>query len=217
VIARAVVHPSLSLLRISNNMSSETRSNTTSTLSYTIRQLTGEEVVTNAAGLGEILFDIVQACHCVGFLNTLTLEEATQYWVEFAKRVEKGEIITLGCFAGPQTVTINGSNDGNRVIVGTVSLEIKLPQNQPHRANIVKLQVHTQHRGKGLAKKLMLEIEHVAKHTCNRSLVLLNTKASSDAAKMYATMGYVKYGEIPGYAMFPDGSMDIDAFFYKNL
>jgi hypothetical protein len=46
----------------------------------------------------------------------------------------------------------------------------------------------------------------------------LDTETGSAAERLYARLGWTKYGEIPAYATSPDGrSRDVVSFFYKVL
>jgi hypothetical protein len=38
-----------------------------------------------------------------------------------------------------------------------------------------------------------------------------------DAERLYASAGWVRVGEVPGFAVNPDGSICDTAFFYKTL
>jgi GNAT superfamily N-acetyltransferase len=179
---------------------------------YVIRLVSADEIELMSLALGNILLECVKEGVSIGFMNNTSLEEAAQFWSSLAHRVRNNEVVTLGCFGRDD---VSGHSDLS--IVGTVSLEIKMPPNQPHRANIMKLQVHPSHRGKGIAKRLMKRIEELAKYTHNRTLLVLDSMSLSDAAKMYPTMGYEKVGEIPNFSMFPDGSLGATTIFYKAL
>ena len=46
------------------------------------------------------------------------------------------------------------------------------------------------------------------------SLLWLTTHAGTDADRFYAARGWQRAGEIPAYALLPDGSFAANAFFY---
>ena len=62
---------------------------------------------------------------------------------------DAGERVVLGAYA-----------DG--ALVGTVTLHLDCPPNQPHRGEIAKLMTRVAHRGRGVARTLMQEAERIA-------------------------------------------------------
>jgi ribosomal protein S18 acetylase RimI-like enzyme len=71
-------------------------------------------------------------------------------------------------------------------------------------------------RRKGLARQLMLALEAEARAR-KRSLVTLDTATGDAAEPLYFSLGYVKVGEIPRYAMMPAGGFTATSIFYKQL
>ncbi len=51
---------------------------------------------------------------------------------------------------------------------------------------------------------------------CGKSLLVLDT-ASSDAERLYASLGWQRCGVIPGYALLPRGGLCDTIFFYRTL
>jgi GNAT superfamily N-acetyltransferase len=100
--------------------------------------------------------------------------------------------------------------------VGTVQLVLDLPENQPHRADLVKLLVHRRARRRGLGAALMQAAEDLARE-CGRSLVVLDTVPGSDAERLYERLGWVRVGEIPDFALLPYGGLAPTTVFYKSL
>jgi ribosomal protein S18 acetylase RimI-like enzyme len=101
-------------------------------------------------------------------------------------------------------------------IVGTVQLDLATPPNQPHRGEIRKLLVHPSARRAGIARALMLAIEEHAREA-NRSLLTLDT-ASDGAERLYASLGYVRVGVIPGFSIRPDSrEFEGTTVMYKQL
>ena len=49
------------------------------------------------------------------------------------------------------------------------------------------------------------------------TLLLLDTCKGYDAERLYASTGWVRVGEVPGFAFNPDGSLCDTVFFYKQL
>jgi predicted nucleotidyltransferase len=56
----------------------------------------------------------------------------------------------------------------------------------------------------------------LAAREAQRTLLVLDT-ASGDAERLYARHGWQRCGEIPGYALFPDGRPCATTIFFKPL
>jgi GNAT superfamily N-acetyltransferase len=88
--------------------------------------------------------------------------------------------------------------------------------NQQHRAEIVKMLVHRSARGRGLGARLLAVAERTAARH-GKTLLVLDTESDSAGERLYTRAGWVKLGEIPGYALDPDGHPKTGSFFYKQL
>jgi len=153
--------------------------------------------------LGEILADCVEHGAGVGFLAPLDRAEADAYWRRVERAVAECRCILL--FA----------EDEHGVVVGTVQLDVDTLPNQPHRATVAKLLVHTASRRRGVGEALMAELERVALGA-GRWLLTLDT-ATPDAVRLYERMGWTASGAIPNYALQPDGSLTATTFYWKEL
>ena len=100
--------------------------------------------------------------------------------------------------------------------VGTVQLVLAMPDNQPHRADVAKMLVHRSARRRGVARRLMHAVEEVARDQ-GRTLLVLDTVTGSDADRLYTGAGWRRVGEIPGYALMPDGAPCATTVFYKAI
>jgi len=101
-------------------------------------------------------------------------------------------------------------------ICGTVQLIFDLPENQPHRADLAKMLVHRRARRQGLGAALMRAAETTARE-CNKTLLVLDTVTGGDAERLYASLGWVRVGDIPDYALFPQGGFCSTTVFYRKL
>ena len=101
-------------------------------------------------------------------------------------------------------------------IVGTVQLQPSWAPNQVHRADVAKLIVHRRARGRGIARALMQELERHAREQ-RFTLLVLDTCKGSAAENLYTSLGWVHVGEIPRYALNPDGTPCDTVYFYKQL
>ncbi|MCW1970992.1 MAG: GNAT family N-acetyltransferase [Anaerolineae bacterium] len=153
-------------------------------------------------GLCQVLIDSVNGGASVGFLAPLSHDKALHYW--------------QGVFAalGPDLVLWVAEDDEQ--VLGAVQLSLCQKENGQHRAEVQKLFVHRQARGSGIASRLMQTLEDYAKQE-RRSLLVLDTDAGSNAEKLYQKLGYLRIGEIPQYALSPDGTLHGTAYYYKIL
>jgi GNAT superfamily N-acetyltransferase len=90
------------------------------------------------------------------------------------------------------------------------------PENQPHRADLAKMLVHRRARRQGLGAALMRAAEETARE-CGKTLLVLDAVTDGDAARLYARLGWVRVGDIPGYALMPKGGFCSTTVFYRNL
>ena len=109
-----------------------------------IRPLTGEPAVIER--LADILIATVAAGGSVSFLHPLPRETAVAYWRE--------------ALADPGRVVLGGYVD--QQLVGTVTLWLATPANQPFRAEIWKLMTDPAARRRGVARALMVAAEQLA-------------------------------------------------------
>jgi GNAT superfamily N-acetyltransferase len=168
-----------------------------------IRQLNAREARSYVEELADILLDCVAGGASIGFLSSLTKTDAEAFIEKVLTSVERGERMLFAAFM-------------DATLVGTVQLIPAAMENQPHRADVAKLQVHRSARGHGAASALMRRAEEAAL-AAGRSLLVLDTCEGSDAEKLYLRLGWNKAGVIPKYALFPDGSYCDTVVFWKQL
>ena len=154
-------------------------------------------------GLCEVLTDCVEGGDSIGFMLPMTRAKAEAYWRAAAESAQRGERVILL------------ARDSLQSIVGTVSVVWAQPENQPHRADIAKMQVHRRARRQGVGAALLEAAEAVALEA-GRTLLVLDT-ASADAERLYARQQWVRSGVIPNYALMPDGAYCSTTVFYKSL
>ena len=152
--------------------------------------------------LTELLMQTVAGGGSVGFMYPLTLEAATDFWVGALAAAGRGERIILGGWAGPQ-------------LIGTVTLILNTPPNQPHRAEIAKMMTHPRWRGKGVATMLLQAAEAQAV-LHGRTLLVLDTASDGGAAVLYERAGYTFAGELPDYALKPHGGLTGTRLYWKR-
>lgn len=153
--------------------------------------------------LADVLIDCVEGGASVGFMLPLPRERALAFWRRVARAVADGE----------RAILVAEDAHG---ICGTVQLQLDLPDNQPHRADLMKMLVHRRARKQGLGEQLMRAAESLAKDL-GRTLLVLDAVTNGDAARLYTKLGWVKVGDIPNYALFPGGESCGTTYFYRDL
>ncbi len=155
------------------------------------------------AGLAAVLNDCVQGGASVSFMLPMSPEKAADYWRAAAGAVERKECLVLAAVAG------------SGEIVGTVTLALQQPENQPHRADVAKMLVDRRGRRQGVGALLLAAVEEAAR-AAGKTLLVLDT-ASADAERLYARAGWQRVGVIPDYALWPGGGLCATTVFYKRL
>jgi GNAT superfamily N-acetyltransferase len=154
-------------------------------------------------GLSEVLIDCVEGGASVSFMPPLTRARALAFWRGVCTSAAVRERVLLV------------AEDASGRIIGTVQLILALPENQPHRGEIAKLLVQRRARRRGVGAALLAAAEQAAREA-GRTLLVLDT-ASGDAERLYARRGWQRCGEIPGYALWPDGRPCATTIYFKSL
>jgi ribosomal protein S18 acetylase RimI-like enzyme len=153
--------------------------------------------------LGEILIETVANGGSVSFMHPLSREAAETFWSHSLGAADRGERIVLGAFDGDE-------------LIGTVTLLLDLPPNQPHRAEIAKMMTRVSHRHRGIATALLREAERLA-IAHGRWLLVLDTAEDEGAAGLYERVGFKLTGVIPDYAFKPYGGLTGTLIYWKRL
>lgn len=153
--------------------------------------------------LSEVLIDCVQGGASVSFMLPITRAKADAFWQEVAQSAARGERLLLV------------AEDGQG-IAGTVQVVWAQPENQPHRGDVAKMLVHRRARRRGLGAALLSAAEQAAR-AAGKTLLVLDTVTDSDGYRLYSRQGWRLCGEIPDYALWPDGRPCPTSVFYKAL
>lgn len=155
------------------------------------------------AELTSLLIQTVNGGGSVSFLAPLAEETARSWWLR-----------VLGERSDRCIVLVAREHDR---IVGTVQCQPAWAPNQPHRADIAKMMVHPDARGRGIGRLLLERIEQDAQSMGFRLLVL-DTKRGTAAEQLYESKGWTRVGGIPDFALDPDGAaLHETVIFYKRL
>lgn len=174
------------------------------TTSLHLQNLSREAILTHVDALSDILENCVNGGASVSFMLPFSHEKARAFWLSVADSVGRQERTVLTCA------------DEQGELIGTVQLITDQPENQPHRADVAKLLVHEKARRKGAAMALMEALEGEARKQ-GKSVLVLDTATGSGAEVFYQRAGWQKAGEIPRYALMPDGALTATTVFYKFL
>lgn len=153
--------------------------------------------------LADLTKDCVDGGASIGFVQPFTRERAMDFWRLVARAVAAGERVLLVA-------------EDDRGVCGTVQLIVSLPDNQPHRADLAKMQVHRRARRRGLGEALLRAAEDTAR-ACGKTLLVLDAVTGGDAARLYARLGWVRVGDVPNFALYPDGGFCSTTYFYRDL
>ncbi|MFZ5891049.1 MAG: GNAT family N-acetyltransferase [Myxococcota bacterium] len=153
--------------------------------------------------LNDVLIDCVEGGASVSFMLPFSRERARSFW----------ERVARGVAAGERALLVAKDAQG---ICGTVQLILDLPENQPHRADLAKMLVHRRARRQGVGAALMRTAEATAQE-CGRTLLVLDAVTGGDASRLYERLGWQRVGDIPEYALMPQGGLVSTTYYFKKL
>jgi GNAT superfamily N-acetyltransferase len=153
--------------------------------------------------LAELLVGAVAAGASLTWLPPLDPVVARGHWKGVSSAVALGKAVLLVAWL-----------DGE--LVGTVQLDLAMPENAPHRAELRTLLVAPRVRRQGIGAALMRRAEQAARGI-GRRLLMLDTRRGSEAEGLCRALGWTALGVIPGFEL--DGARQPAdaAFFWKAL
>ena len=154
-------------------------------------------------GLSDVLIDCVEGGASVSFMLPMSRGKADAFWRTIGNSAARGERVVLA------------AEDDAGAIVGTVQVILAQPENQPHRGDLAKMLVHRRARRRGIGAALLAAAERTAL-SAGKTLLVLDT-ASGDAERLYVRQGWQRCGEIPNYALWPDGTPCATTIYFKFL
>ena len=153
--------------------------------------------------LSQMLVEVVALGGSVSFMHPLAHDVARAFWNDALAAANRGKRVVLGAW-------------DEHALVGTVTLLLDCPPNQPHRAEIAKLMMRRSHRGKGIARALMQAAEAVAVEK-ERALLVLDTAVDGGPWPLYEALGFTLTGVIPDYALKPHGGLTGTKIYWKRI
>ena len=168
-----------------------------------VRRLTPQEATLHIHQLAAVLRDCVAGGASVSFLEPFTESEALSFYSSCIDEIARDRRILLAAFDGEE-------------VAGSLQVITAMPPNQPHRAELAKMLVRRSSRGLGLAKALLAAAEDEAR-AAGKTLLTLDTVVGEAADYLYARSGWTRAGEIPDYALYPDGRLCATAIYWKKI
>jgi len=168
-----------------------------------IAELSEAQAEERSDALAAVLLDAVAGGASVGYMADLSRDDAAAFWREAIAGIAAGGTLLFAALEGD-------------ALSGTVLFHPCRKPNQLHRADVAKLLVVQSSRRAGIGSRLMDALETRAL-ALGRNLLTLDTASGSEAESFYRRRGYVRAGEIPGYTLMPDGSLNGTALYYKQL
>jgi GNAT superfamily N-acetyltransferase len=168
-----------------------------------IRRLDPAEARAQLDALARVLADCVAGGASVGYMAPFSHADARAVYEDYVREAEQGRRIILGAFLDDE-------------LIGTAQLVLAVPPNQPHRAEVARVLVHRSARRRGIARRLMEQLETEAR-TEGKTLLVLDAVTDGDAARLYERIGWTTVGVIPNYALYPDGRLCDTTVFWKTI
>jgi GNAT superfamily N-acetyltransferase len=153
--------------------------------------------------LAAMMVEAVAGGASIGFMAGFTQAQARDWWEGRLAAAARGEMMI------PVALDDQG-------VAGTVTLVPATMPNQLHRADVAKMMVAARVQRLGVGAALLRAVEALALAQ-GRTTLVLDTISGSTAARLYERGGWEKVGDIPAYALMPDGAMAPTTYYTKRL
>lgn len=168
-----------------------------------VRAIGANEADARLDQLAEILVDAVTHGASVNFMAGFARDEARAFWL--------AQLPGLACGEKRLFVGERGAQ-----LLATALLMFAPQPNQPHRADVGKMLVHSGIRRQGLGRRLLAAVEAAASEA-GRTLLMLDTETGSAGDRLYRSCGWTAIGVVPDHAYTPAGRLAETTMFYKKL
>jgi acetyltransferase len=147
--------------------------------------------------------DALHSGMALGALDSMGLAALERSYRDTVAALDERERILLVAEAGSE-------------LVGMAQLAFSRATNADHRAEVQRVGVASEARGRGVGRRLMVAVEDAALEH-GLSLLWLTTHDGTDACVFYEAVGYTKLGVMPNYSRRPNGTLWPGAFYFKDL
>jgi L-amino acid N-acyltransferase YncA len=168
-----------------------------------IARLEGPALEAALPALADLLAEAVASGAALGFRETPSRDEALAAWRGWAREAAAGARVVLAAREAG-------------AVVGSVQLDLARAPNARHRAELVKLMVRVDRRGRGLGLALLRAALDEARRG-GRTMVWLCTTEGAAAERLYARAGFARAGEIPAWSERPPGRWRTASFWWARL
>ena len=171
--------------------------------SVSVRTVAAPELREYIQDLADVFHDTVNNGSPLGFMPPITIEAADAYWISLLPELRTNRRLLL-------VAMIENS------VLGSAQIVLSRRGNSLHRAEVEKVFVSREARGRGVGTALMNAVHDVAlRH--GRTLLTLNTRYDEPPHHWYKTLGYKEVGVIPGWTIGPQGERYDHITLYKEL
>ncbi len=171
---------------------------------FSVCCVNADDAQAQVEALAEILIDCVAHGASVSFMHPLAKDKAIAFWRDVVDAVARGE----------RSLLLAQQADGR--LLGTVQLILHQPENQPHRADVAKMLVRSDARRRGVGQRLLQAVDAVALQAA-KTVLVLDTVTGGAGDHLYTQCGWQRVGDVPNYALMPDGAFCSTTYFYKHL
>ena len=172
-------------------------------LATCVRRIWPSEIELLLPALVTVLRETVNDGSPLGFVPPITATQAGDYWLSLRPELYAGTRVLLAAFA-------------ERRVIGSGQLRFPTVPNGLHRAEVQKVFVAGERRGRGVGRVLMAA-RHDAACQHGRNLLMLNTHRGGRAEEFYKRLGYREVGVVPAYTMGPSGERYDSTALYHQL
>jgi GNAT superfamily N-acetyltransferase len=161
---------------------------------------------------------LLQACvndepamSSIGFLYPLSDHAAIDYWLH---------LFPAALGPSPETTLLIATvptADDPAAVVATVQIARMTKETHSYKGEVRKLLVHPAQRRGGVGRRLMAEVERLARDDLGLEMLVLDTATETPARDFYARTCWTEWGVCPAYAKYADGTKGDCTFFVKML